>query len=126
MSSTLQPFFDQYAEALLSFSAESITAFYTVPMAVFSDSGNRAVNEMHEVTAFWEQGVEPYQAQNITKAVPAVVSEEQLSGTLFTCKVSWTNFDEADGEVSGETNFYIVQQTATGFKICGLVIMNID
>lgn len=124
MTSPITAFFKQYAEALMSFSAEKIAGFYLTPMAVYSDQGVQTVQEAREVRAFWEQGVKPYQAQQIKTAVPQVLNEEQLSETIFTCKVLWNNANASGNQVAQETNFYILSKQDNSFRIIGLVIMN--
>lgn len=123
MTPSVQAFFDNYAEALLSFSPERIADFYSVPMAVYSDQGVQTVDKMAEVVAFWKQGIKPYQGQNIAKAIPMVLEEKQLSETIFISEVRWNNYDSEGKEVANETNFYILAQHKKELKICGLVIM---
>ncbi|MBK8390728.1 MAG: hypothetical protein IPL23_16200 [Saprospiraceae bacterium] len=71
-----------------------------------------------------EKGVEPYKEQGITKSIPEIVNEEQLSDTIFTCKVLWKNFDKTDKEVAKETNLYILSKNKDGLKISGLILMS--
>ncbi|TDE17383.1 hypothetical protein [Dyadobacter psychrotolerans] len=124
MATSVQLFFEDYATALTSFSAENISGFYQTPMAVYSDQGVQTVAEMSEVIAFWEQGIEPYKAQNIEKAMPRVLSEQQLSETIFISQVAWDNYDSSGEKVSSETNFYILTGNKGALKISGLIIMN--
>lgn len=123
MATSVHAFFEKYAEALISFSAESIAGFYQTPLAVYSDEGTLLVNEMSEVVTFWEDGVTPYQAQGIARANPSILSEEQLSETIFVSKVRWDNFDSGGKQVSKETNFYILIRKDDQLKISGLVIV---
>lgn len=123
MATSIHAFFEKYAEALMSFSAESIAGFYQTPLAVYSDSGTQLVNEMAEVVAFWELGVKPCQELGIAKANPSILTEEQLSESIFVSKVRWDNFDSSDKEVPKETNFYILTRTDDQLKISGLVTM---
>jgi hypothetical protein len=123
MATSVHAFFENYAAGLLSFSAETIAGFYQTPLAVYADQGIRLVNEMSEVVAFWEEGVKPYQAQEIVKANPSILSEEQLSEKIFASKVRWNNYDSSGKEVAVETNFYLLTRTEERLKICGLVIM---
>ncbi|WP_374950920.1 hypothetical protein [Mucilaginibacter sp.] len=118
-----QTFFADYATALLTYSAEKIAAFYKVPLTVYSDDGILQVTKSSEVEKFWEQGVKPYQAQGITKSIPEILSEEQVSKTITVCKVVWTNYDKADKQTSSETNIYILSQAKDDLKISGLIIM---
>lgn len=120
---SVQAFFDEYAEALLSLSAERISAFYQTPLAIYSDENTQTVSESDEVSAFWKEGIKPYKAQNIDKAIPTILSEEQLSKTIFISKVRWNNYDKSGKEVSKETNFYILSQQDDELKISGLIIM---
>jgi len=122
MTKTVQSFFNDYAAALLSLSAEAISGFYKTPMAVYSDQGVQAVSKQEEVLAFWKKGIKPYAAQKIAKAVPKVLSEEHASDTLVVCKVLWENYDEANTQVSKETNHYILAEKDSSFSIVGLII----
>lgn len=122
MTHTVQDFFKDYAEALLSFSAATISTFYKTPMAVYSDQGVQVVSKSQEVFAFWEEGVKPYAAQKIERAVPYVLTEERVSDTILVCKVFWENYDESDAQVSRETNHYILSEKDGGFSIVGLII----
>ena len=121
---TTKTFFKDYAEALLTYSAENIAEFYQVPLTVYSDNGIQQVTKMSEVEGFWKKGVEPYKEQGITKSIPEIVNEEQLSDTIFTCKVLWKNFDKTDKEVAKETNLYILSKNKDGLKISGLILMS--
>lgn len=91
MAKTVQSFFNDYAAALLSLSAEAISGFYKTPMAVYSDQGVQAISKQEEVLAFWKKGIKPYATQKIAKAVPKVLTEEHTSDTLVVCKVLWEN-----------------------------------
>lgn len=122
MSHSVKIFFKDYAEALMSFSAEEIAKFYQTPMAVYSDQGVQTVTEINEVISFWQQGVKPYADQGISKAVSKVLSEDQVSETIYLCKVLWENFDNWDTQVSNETNYYILTQKDKEFNIVGLVL----
>jgi limonene-1,2-epoxide hydrolase len=122
MSHTVKNFFKDYAEALVSFSAEEIAKFYQTPMAVYSDQGVQTVTDINEVISFWQQGVKPYADQGISKAVSKVLSEEQVSETIYLCKVLWENYDSWDTQVSNETNYYILAQKDKEFNIVGLVL----
>lgn len=122
MSHTVKNFFKDYAEALVSFSAEEIAKFYQTPMAVYSDQGVQTVTDINEVISFWQQGVKPYADQGISKAVSKVLSEEQVSETIYLCKVLWENYDSLDTQVSNETNYYILAQKDKEFNIVGLVL----
>lgn len=121
---TTETFFHDYSKALLSYSAEEIAAFYQVPLSVYSDEGVIQVSKMEEVTGFWKKGIEPYKAQNISKSVPQILSEEKLSKTISICKVLWKNYDASDGEVAQETNFYILTESKEGLKINGLILIS--
>lgn len=122
MSHSVKNFFEDYAEALMSFSAEEIAKFYQTPMAVYSDQGVQTVTEISEVISFWQQGVKPYADQGIDKTVLKVLSEEQVSETIYLCKVLWENYDRWDTQVSNETNYYILAQKDKEFNIVGLVL----
>lgn len=123
MKTSVQQFFEDYAAALITFSAEEIASFYQAPVAIYSDQGLQTVQEMTEIVAFWEQGVKPYAAQNIEKAMPRILSEEQLSEKNFVSKVLWNNFNNVGNQVAEETNFYILTQHDEGLKISGLILM---
>ncbi|MPR32510.1 DUF6841 family protein [Salmonirosea aquatica] len=123
MENSIKDFFDEYATALLSLSAEKISEYYQVPLAVYSDQGIQTVTEASDVVAFWKEGVKPYAAQHIEKAKPTLVSEEQLSDKIFMSKVLWNNYDSTGKEVSDETNLYILSRHGEEFKISGLVLM---
>lgn len=123
MKTSVETFFANYAAALTSFSAETISGFYQTPLAIYSDQGIQVVQEATEVLAFWKQGVEPYKAMDIEKAMPRILSDEQLSETIYISKVLWNNFDSSGKEVSEETNFYILSQNGSELKISGLIIM---
>lgn len=123
MTPIVEDFFKQYAEALMSFSAEKIAAFYHTPMAVYSNQGVQTVAGAGEVVSFWKEGVKPYEAQQIKRAVPEVLSDEQLSENIFISKVRWKNYGDTGKEVACETNFYILSLVDGALKITGLVIM---
>ena len=123
MNASVESFFKNYAAALTSYSAEKISEFYQTPMAVYSDQGVLTVTEMNAVVSFWQQGIEPYNAQKIEKTVPRILSEEQLSETIFISKVLWENYDSSGKSVSNETNFYILSGKNGNLKISGLIIM---
>src|SRR5688572_29599473 len=76
--SGVHTFFDDYATALMSYSAEDIAKFYQTPLAIYSDNGIRFVNEMEEVISFWREGVKPYKSIDIEKTMPVILNEEQL------------------------------------------------
>ncbi len=121
---SIQPFFKNYAEALMSFSAEKISDFYHAPMAIYSDQGIQLVSDQKDVLSFWKEGVKPYAAQGISKTVTTVLSEEQLSEKNYTTKVQWVNYDTSGKETSRETNFYILSEHKGDLKITGLILMN--
>lgn len=119
----IQSFLAAYAAALLSLSPEKIADFYQTPFTVYSDQGTQMAHKNSEVVDFWKQGVKPYEKMNISRTNPKVLSEEQLSKTLFVAKVLWSNYDK-DGKLVGEeTNFYILSKSKEEFKISGLIIM---
>ena len=122
-TTSVQTFFDDYAEALLSFSPEKIASFYTTPMAVYSDNGVQLVDSMDQVVAFWGEGVKPYKKMNIDTASPQILTEDQLSEKVLVCKVLWQNKDKSGQEVGAETNFYILSDNDGSLHISGLVIM---
>jgi hypothetical protein len=116
-------FFEEYARALSSFSPERISQFYNVPLAIYSDEGIRMVKASSETLAFWMDGIKQYEMQNIERATPKILTQEQLSEKTFICKVLWRNFDRSDREVGTETNFYILTENNDQLKISGLIIM---
>lgn len=120
---TTQDFFNGYADGLLTYSPETISSFYQVPLTVYSDQGVQQVSKMSEVEAFWKQGVKPYESSGIKKSVPQIVSEDRLSEKITVCKVLWKNYDASGKEVAQETNFYILSKTGNGLKISGLIII---
>ncbi|RYE25829.1 MAG: hypothetical protein EOP51_02615, partial [Sphingobacteriales bacterium] len=71
---TVKDFFNEYANALLSFSAEKIAAFYQVPLAIYSDNGVHLVDDMDAVTGFWKEGMKPYAEQKIEKSTTVVAT----------------------------------------------------
>lgn len=116
-------FLNDYAVALLTYSAHEIAAFYQVPLTVYSDEGILQVTDMSDVINFWLTGVEPYRKQGVVNTVPEIISEEQVSKTIRTCKVLWNNFNTSGKKAGSETNFYILSETGNGLKISGLIIM---
>lgn len=122
MTHIVKDFFKDYAAALLSFSAANISTFYKTPLAIYSDQGVQVVSKPQEVFAFWEEGVKPYAAQKIHRAEPYVLIEERVSDTILVCKVFWENYDDANNQVSRETNHYILSEKDGGFSIVGLII----
>lgn len=123
MPTSIQTFFQNYSEALLSYSAKKIAAFYQTPLSVYSDEGIVQVSKKAEIEAFWKKGIEPYKSLGIERTNATVLSEEQLSKTIFISKVIWENYGADDKEVSKETNFYVLSQSGKEYKISGLVIM---
>jgi hypothetical protein len=123
MKTSAQIFFESYASALLSFSAEKISEFYQVPFTLYSDQGNKQITKHSEITDFWKEGVKPYEAQGIQKTEHELINEEQLSLTIFICKVLWKNYNHSGKQVGEETNFYILSQNNGELKISGLIIM---
>ncbi len=121
--SSVQTFFEDYATALTTLSAEKISAFYQTPLAIYSDENTQTVTDMVEVSAFWKEGIKPYKEQHIDRAVPTVLREEQLSESIFISKVRWNNYNKSGEEVSNETNFYILSRVGNQLKIRGLIIM---
>ncbi len=119
----VQTFFEEYASALASYSPEKISEFYHVPVTVYSDRGVKTVNNQSETVAFWKEGVKQYQALDIEKARPKVLSEEQLSESTFISKVQWHNYDQSGKKVAQETNVYILTLHNNELKISGLIIM---
>lgn len=116
-------FLNNYAAALLTYSAHEIAGFYQVPLTVYSDEGVLQVMEMDEVVHFWLAAVDPYRKQGVVNTVPEIISEEQMSNTIRICKVQWNNFNTSGKKAGSETNFYILSQTPDGLKISGLIIM---
>lgn len=123
MKSTVKTFFDQYGEALLSYSPEKIASFYKAPLAIYSDQGTQLVEKDKAVEAFWKEGVKPYEKMNIAKTDVKIVSEDQLSEKITTAKVAWTNTNALGKVVATETNFYILSKDGDSYKISGLIIM---
>jgi hypothetical protein len=123
MATTSQTFFEDYASALGSYSADKISDFYQTPLAIYSDNGTQLVDDQSDVVAFWKEGVKPYKKMNIEKATPKVLSEEKLSEKISIAKVSWKNTDAAGKGVAKETNVYILSRGKNGPKISGLIIM---
>ncbi|RAW02346.1 DUF6841 family protein [Pseudochryseolinea flava] len=121
---TALTFFENYAKALMSYSPEDIASFYAVPVTIFSDQGSRTVTDKADTIAFWKEAVKPYAAQNIVKAVPITLTEEQLSKNIWVSKVIWTNSDSEGKVVANETNFYILSDEGEGMKIIGLILMS--
>ncbi|UFH52167.1 hypothetical protein [Spirosoma sp. KNUC1025] len=124
MTTSVQTFFDTYAAALVSLSAEKIADCYQTPLAVYSDNGIQLVTSMDEVVSFWLEGIKPYQSMAIDKAVPEILAEEKLTKTILTSKVQWTNYSKEGDEIAKEVNFYILSQLNNQLKISGLIIMN--
>jgi len=121
---TTKEFFKNYAEALLSYSPEKISEFYTVPMTVYSDKGAQQVTKDSEVAGFWKEGIKPYEKSKIVRTMPEIISEEHLSKKVTICKVLWKNYDGSDKMIAEETNFYILFKEISGYKIDGLIIMS--
>jgi hypothetical protein len=121
---SLQQFFDDYADALLSYSPEKIAGCYQTPLAVYSDNGIQLVSEPLDVVAFWKDGVKPYKGMDISNTSPKILSQEQLSDTMWTAKISWSNADSSGKVVSTETNFYVLSRIKDEWKIRGLILMN--
>lgn len=120
---TVNEFFESYSYALLSLSAEQITSHYQVPLAIYSDQGVRCVTKESETLAFWKEGVKPYAKMHITRTEFEILSEEQLTSTVYISKVLWKNFDKTGKEVAREINLYILSAGKEKLKISGLVIM---
>ena len=121
---SLQQFFDNYADALLSYSPEKIADCYQTPLAVYSDNGIQLVSEPSAVVAFWKEGVKPYKGMDISNTSPKILAQEQLSDTMWTAKISWSNADSLGKVVSTETNFYVLSRIRDDWKIRGLIIMS--
>jgi len=119
----VKAFFEEYAEALASYSPERITQFYNVPVAIYSDEGIRIVEASSETLAFWKEGIKQYEAQGIERTTPHILTQEQLSEKTFICKVLWRNYDRSDREVGTETNVYILTENNDQLRISGLIIM---
>lgn len=124
MKTPVKAFFEEYAKALLSLSAEKISSFYKTPLSIYSDYGVQAVKDNKETLSFWKEGIKPYQAMHIEQSIPEVLEEEQLCNTIFTGKVLWKNYDKSGKEIAQETNFYILVEDNNKLKIRGLVIMS--
>lgn len=122
METSVQTFFKHYAVALLSLAVRDIADFYQTPLAVYADSGVQTVTKPKEVVAFWEEGVKPYIAMQVEKAIPEVLAEEQVSEKIHTAKVRWMNYDVAGNKIVEETNVYILAEQKETFKIIGLII----
>jgi hypothetical protein len=120
---TIKDFFDEYAKALLSYSAENIAQCYQTPLAVYSDQGIRLVDDASDVVAFWKEAVKPYQGMGIANSAPKILSQEHLSETISTAKVSWSNTDAFGKVVATETNFYVLAKDHDEWKIRGLILM---
>jgi hypothetical protein len=120
---TIKDFFDDYAKALLSYSAENIAQCYQAPLAVYSDQGIRLVEEASEVVAFWKDAVKPYEGMGIANSTPKILSQEHLSETISTAKVSWSNTDAFGKVVATETNFYVLVKDHDAWRIRGLILM---
>jgi hypothetical protein len=120
---TIKDFFDEYAKALLSYSAENIAQCYQTPLAVYSDQGIRLVDDTSDVVAFWKEAVKPYQGMGIANSSPKILSQELLSETISTAKVSWSNTDAFGKVVATETNFYVLVKDHDEWKIRGLILM---
>ncbi len=123
-STAVQTFFKNYAAALASFSADTISTFYSTPLTIYADQGMQTVNKISEIVSFWKEAVKPYKALNIENVAHKILSEEQLSETIFISKVLWRNFDFSGKEIANETNFYILSQRHNKLKINGLIIMS--
>ena len=123
MEKSISIFFENYANALRTFSAKEISGFYQTPMAVYSDQGVRAVNKDSEVLAFWTEGVKPYAAQKISSAIPTILHVDKLTNNIYMSKVKWKNYDESNNKVGEETNFYILTKFEDEIKISGLIII---
>ena len=122
METSVQIFFKHYAVALLSLSARDIADFYQTPLAVYADSGVQTVTKPKEVVAFWEEGVKPYIAMHVEKAIPEVLTEEQVSEKIYTAKVRWINYDAGGNKIAEETNVYMLAKHNDSLKIVGLII----
>jgi hypothetical protein len=120
---TIKDFFDEYAKALLSYSAENIAQCYQTPLAVYSDQGIRLVEKSSDVVAFWREAVKPYKGMSIVNSAPKILSQEELSDTITTVKVSWSNTDASGKVVATETNFYVLVKDHDEWKIRGLILM---
>lgn len=117
----IKSFFNQYAKALLSYSADEIAAFYKAPLAVYSTTGVLFVNKQRKVTKWWKRGLKPYKEMGIKKAVPQVLSEQAFAKHII-AKVKWDNFDENNKLVSSETNIYLLSGDKKEKKIIGLIV----
>lgn len=120
---TIKDFFDEYAKALLSYSAENIAQCYQTPLAVYSDQGIRLVDGPSDVIAFWKEAVKSYKGMSISNSSPKILAQEQLSDTITTAKVSWSNMDGSGKVVATETNFYVLVKDRDEWKIRGLILM---
>ncbi len=123
METEIKKFFDNYAQALLTYNPEKVSEFYQVPMAVYSDDGIILVSKEEEVLNFWKQGLEPYKQLKIESSFPDIISSEILSKTILICKILWKNFDKEKNLVSEEINTYILSANKKDLKISGLIIM---
>lgn len=121
---SVKVFFDDYAKALLSFSAENIAQCYQTPLAVYSDQGIRLVDAPSDVVAFWSEAVKPYKVLKIVNSSPKILAQEELSESIATVKVSWSNADASGKVVATETNFYVLVRDHDQWKIRGLILMN--
>jgi len=122
-TTSVQAFFDDYAAALASYSPERISDFYHPSVAIYSDGGIRMVQDKSETLDFWKEGIKQYKTQKIERPIPTIVTEEQLSSSIFISKVLWRNYDHSRKEVGTETNFYVLKEHNGELKICGLIIM---
>ncbi|MET0244082.1 MAG: hypothetical protein ABW174_11470 [Flavitalea sp.] len=123
MPQSLDSFFADYGEALLTFSGEKIAEFYQVPLAIYSDQGIQTVTDHQQVAEFWKQGVKQYADKKIANTRAEILEQDQLSKTIEVAKVKWSNFDINGKDAGGETNFYILSNGEDGLKISGLIIM---
>lgn len=122
MASTIQSFFEQYAAALQSYSAEAISDFYQTPVSIYSDNGLMYVDDAEKTLAFWKQGVKPYEKMGIVKSTFKILMEEKGSAKNWLAKVQWNNYNKAGEEVQKETNIYILTDNEGQMKISGLIL----
>lgn len=110
----IQEFLDRYGEALSAAELPAISACWTIPALVVSNTGAIAVSNTMQVESYFSQAVQWYREQGIVATRPSLEDIKVLGERLAAVEVRWDSFDESGEAKASERSFYILHRGEDG------------
>ena len=123
MASQSETFFEEYAEALNSGDANTLSGFHLLPTIFMNDQKKKVCNGHDELMRYNTRLLENLEHAGVAKHVPLVNQAMRLSESVLFCNVRWRCFDRDDNVMFSSTCSYTLQQESEDvFKIIVVVL----